>query len=135
MLLDLNLPDSAGLDTIGRMLAAAPGVPIVVLTATAESDLAVAAVQHGAQDYLVKSETDSRYLSRALRYAIERAGFQAELVNREQQFRALIERAHDIVVLLGLDGFDPLSESRDRTGAGLLARGTGRRKRPRDRPS
>ena len=104
VLLDLNLPDSAGLDTIGRMLAAAPGIPIVVLTATAESDLAVAAVQHGAQDYLVKSETDSRYLSRALRYAIERAGFQAELVNREQQFRALIERAHDIVVLLGLDG-------------------------------
>ena len=86
------------------MLAAAPGIPIVVLTATAESDLAVAAVQHGAQDYLVKSETDSKYLSRALRYAIERASFQAELVRREQQFRALIERAHDIVVLLGLDG-------------------------------
>jgi PAS domain S-box-containing protein len=104
VLLDLNLPDSAGLDTIGRVLAAAPGVAIVVLTATAESDLAVAAVQHGAQDYLVKSETDSRYLSRALRYAIERAGFQAALVKREQQFRALIERAHDIVVLLGLDG-------------------------------
>ena len=104
VLLDLNLPDSAGLETIGRMLAVAPGIPIVVLTATAESDLAVAAVQHGAQDYLVKSETDSRYLSRALRYAIERAGFQAELVRREQQFRALIERAHDIVVLLGLDG-------------------------------
>jgi PAS domain S-box-containing protein len=104
VLLDLNLPDSAGLDTIDRMVAAAPGIPIVVLTATDESDLAVAAVQHGAQDYLVKSETDSRYLSRALRYAIERAGFQAELIHREQQFRALIERAHDIVVLLGLDG-------------------------------
>ena len=104
VLLDLNLPDSAGLETIGRMLAAAPGTPIVVLTATAESEAAVAAVQHGAQDYLVKSETDSKYLSRALRYAIERASFQAELVRREQQFRALIERAHDIVVLLGLDG-------------------------------
>src|SRR5918995_4370477 len=104
VLLDLNLPDSSGLDTIGRMLAAAPGSPIVVLTATAESDLAVAAVQHGAQDYLVKSETDSKYLSRALRYAIERAGLRAELMRREQHFRALIERAHDIVVLLGPDG-------------------------------
>ena len=61
-------------------------------------------MQHGAQDYLVKSETDSKYLSRALRYAIERAGFQAELVRREQHFRALIEHAHDIVVLLGPDG-------------------------------
>ena len=60
VLLDLNLPDSAGRDTIGRMLAAAPGIPIVVLTATVESDLAVAAVQHGAQDHLVKSETSGR---------------------------------------------------------------------------
>jgi two-component system, cell cycle sensor histidine kinase and response regulator CckA len=104
VLLDLNLPDSSGLETIGRMLGAAPGIPIVVLTASAESDLALTAVQHGAQDYLVKSETDGKYLSRALRYAIERASFQTELIRREQQFRALIESAHDIVVLLGLDG-------------------------------
>ena len=104
VLLDLNLPDSSGLPTIGRMLAVAPGLPIVVLTATAESDLAVAAVQHGAQDYLVKSETDSKYLSRSLRYSIERANFRAELIRREQHFRAMIERAHDIVVLLKPDG-------------------------------
>ena len=104
VLLDLNLPDSVGLETIGRTLRAAPGIPIVVLTATAESELAVSAVQHGAQDYLVKSETDSKYLSRALRYAIERASFQAELIQREQHFRALIERAHDIVILLAPDG-------------------------------
>ena len=104
VLLDLDLPDSVGLGTIGRMLQAAPGIPIVVLTATAESDLAMAAVQHGAQDYLVKSETDSKYLSRSLRYAIERASFQAELIRREKHFRALIEGAHDIVVLLALDG-------------------------------
>jgi two-component system, cell cycle sensor histidine kinase and response regulator CckA len=87
VLLDLNLPDSSGLETIGRMLAAAPGIPIVVLTATAESDLAVSAVQHGAQDYLVKSETDSKYLSRALRYAIERASVQAKLLETEAKLR------------------------------------------------
>jgi PAS domain S-box-containing protein len=104
VLLDLNLPDSSGLGTIGRMLQAAPGMPIVVLTATAESELAMTAVQHGAQDYLVKSETDSKYLSRSLRYAIERASFQTELIRREKHFRALIEGAHDIVILLGLDG-------------------------------
>ena len=104
VLLDLNLPDSAGLEAISRTLEVSPGMPVVVLTATAEFDLAVAAVQNGAQDYLVKSETDSKYLSRALRYAIERAGFRAELISREQHFRALIERAHDIVVLLALDG-------------------------------
>jgi PAS domain S-box-containing protein len=104
VLLDLNLPDSTGLDTLNRLLTAAPAIPIVALTATAQPEMAVAAVQHGAQDYLVKSEIDAKYLSRALRYAIERASFQAEIMRREQQFRALMERAHDIVVLLSLDG-------------------------------
>ncbi|MGH8637933.1 MAG: PAS domain S-box protein, partial [Burkholderiales bacterium] len=103
-LLDLNLPDSAGLETIERTLACAPGIPIVVLTSTADSESALAAVQHGAQDYLVKSETDGRIMSRALRYAIERAAIQAELVRKEQYFRALIEQAHDIVVVLAPDG-------------------------------
>ena len=104
ILLDLDLPDSAGLAGIGRILARAPGVAIVVLTASESAELAVAAVQHGAQDYLVKSETDRKSLLRALRYAIERAATQAELARREQHFRALIEHAYDIVVLIGPDG-------------------------------
>jgi two-component system, cell cycle sensor histidine kinase and response regulator CckA len=104
VLLDLNLPDSSGLQTIERMLARAPGTPIVVLTGTDDSESALQAVQHGAQDYLVKSETDGRLASRALRYAIERASTQAELVRRERYFRALIEQAHDIVVVLSPDG-------------------------------
>ena len=104
VLLDLNLPDSSGAETIQRTLALAPGIPIVVLTATSDSEAALSAVQHGAQDYLVKSETDGKLLSRALRYTIERAGIQAELVRRERYFRALIERAYDIVVVLAPDG-------------------------------
>jgi len=104
VLLNLDLPDSRGLQTIDRALAEIPGLPIVVMTAAEEPDLGVAAVQHGAQDYLVKSDSDTKYLSRVLRYAVERAGFQAELAHREQHFRALIEHAHDMVVLLAPDG-------------------------------
>jgi PAS domain S-box-containing protein len=104
VLLDLNLPDSTGLATVERTLAQAPGIPIVVLTSTAESEIAVAAVQHGAQDFLIKSETDGRIMSRALRYAIERAGIQAELARREKYFRALIEHSYDMVVVLAPDG-------------------------------
>ena len=39
VLLDLNLPDSHGLQTIDRALAEIPGLPIVVITAAEESDL------------------------------------------------------------------------------------------------
>jgi len=104
VLLNLDLPDSQGLQTIDRALAEIPGLPIVVITAAEESDLGVAAVQHGAQDYLAKSENDPRYLSRVLRFAVERAGFQTELAHRERHFRALIEHAHDMVVLIAPDG-------------------------------
>ena len=104
VLLNLDLPDSRGLQTIDRAFGAAPGLPIVVITAAEESDLGVAAVQHGAQDYLVQSESDTKSLSRVLRYAVERAGFHAELAHRERHFRALIEHAYDMVVLLAPDG-------------------------------
>ena len=104
VLLDLHLADGTGLDNIQRLLCRAPGLPIIVLTATREPAEAVAAVQHGAQDYLLKDETDGRLLSRAIRYAIERASFQDELVRRERHYRALIEHAYDIVVVLGPEG-------------------------------
>lgn len=104
VLLNLDLPDSRGLETIDRALAEAPGLPIVVITAAEAPDLGIAAVQHGAQDYLVKSESATEFLSRVLRYAVERAGFLAELAHRERHFRALIEHAYDMVVLLSRDG-------------------------------
>ena len=103
VLLDLHLPDSSGLATIDRILDAAPGMPIVVVTAD-DAEAGAAAVKHGAQDYLVKNEIDLKYVSRALRYAIERAASQAELARRERHFRALIEHAYDIVVVLARDG-------------------------------
>ena len=104
ILLDLNLPDSSGIETIRRTRTLAPGTPIVVLTATVDSDVEASAVHHGAQDFLVKGETDGRLVSRALRYAIERASFQAEIARRERHFRALIEQAYDIVVVLTQTG-------------------------------
>jgi DNA-binding NarL/FixJ family response regulator len=73
VLLDLALPDSAGLDTLRAMRASLADVPIVVLTAANCDVLAVTAVRSGAQDYLVKGETGPRLLVRALRHACERA--------------------------------------------------------------
>ena len=72
VLLDLDLPDSEGIVTFERAYAFAPDVPIVVLTAADDDRVAVATVQGGAQDHLVKDEADDRTVVRALRYAIER---------------------------------------------------------------
>ena len=53
ILLDLGLPDAQGLEAIQRAHAAAPGVPLVVLTGLDDELLAVQALQQGAQDYLI----------------------------------------------------------------------------------
>jgi CheY-like chemotaxis protein len=72
ILLDLSLPDAHGLATVERTLAAAPRVPILVLTGLEDEVVGAAAVHAGAQDYLVKGRVDGAALVRAMRYAGER---------------------------------------------------------------
>ena len=83
ILLDLNLPDSRGLDTFFAMTKRAPGVPIVILTSVDDNAAAVEAIRNGAQDYLLKDEVDGRTLSRVMRFAIERkaAIYRVELID------------------------------------------------------
>jgi DNA-binding response OmpR family regulator len=72
IVLDLGLPDVQGLDAVRRARAAAPRVPLVVLTGLDDESVGAQALQEGAQDYLVKGQIETRGLLRALRYAIER---------------------------------------------------------------
>ncbi|HSL44765.1 MAG TPA: ATP-binding protein [Anaerolineales bacterium] len=93
ILLDVNLPDSRGLDTVTRMVDKAPTVPIIVLTGLADELLTVQALQKGAQDYLVKDQIDGNLLNRTIRYAIERKRAEEEIrrLNAELE-RRVIER-------------------------------------------
>ena len=79
ILLDLTLPDSAGVETLSRIKAAAPQVPIIVLSGVDDESIALHAVQHGAQDYLVKGSADGHVIARVIRYAIERQRADEEL--------------------------------------------------------
>ncbi|SEP21728.1 diguanylate cyclase (GGDEF) domain-containing protein [Salinihabitans flavidus] len=72
VLLDLGLPDVQGLDAVRRARAAAPRLPLVVLTGLDDEEIAGQALQEGAQDYIIKGQIDLRGLLRALRYAVER---------------------------------------------------------------
>ena len=71
ILLDLGLPDSAGLETYFKIREVAPRVPVVILSASGDQDSALAAIQDGAKDYLIKSAESYEYLDRAIRYAVE----------------------------------------------------------------
>jgi signal transduction histidine kinase len=85
VLLDLSLPDSNGLATFDTLHAAAPSTPVVVLSGLADETVAVTAVHHGAQDYLVKGQVDGGALLRSMRYAIERQRLEAARVELERQ--------------------------------------------------
>lgn len=72
MVLSLDLDDSQGMVTFDRAFAFAPDVPIVVISDNSDDERAVATVQAGAQDYLVKGELTPGLLVRSVRHAIER---------------------------------------------------------------
>lgn len=79
LLLDLDLPDSEGLDTVSRAVAHNLAMPIIVLTDAHDEALAIDALGRGAQDFLVKSELSPASLLRSMRFAIQRHAMQAAL--------------------------------------------------------
>ncbi|KAB8315726.1 response regulator [Tolypothrix campylonemoides VB511288] len=103
VLLDLSLPDSKGLNTLAEFYAAAPNIPIVVLTFDDE-DVALEAVAKKAQDYLVKGQITPNLLRRTIRYAIERGQILKQLRESEHRFRAIFEQTFQSMALLTLEG-------------------------------
>jgi diguanylate cyclase (GGDEF)-like protein/PAS domain S-box-containing protein len=79
--LDLNLPDSRGVETFDKLFQAAAGVPILILSDADTEGEARQAVQHGAQDYLLKEQADGYRLRRTVRAMLDRCA--AEAVHRE----------------------------------------------------
>jgi len=104
VLLDLGLPDSQGLETLGKVRAQAAAMPIIVLTGLDDEVTAVEAVRQGAQDYLVKGDVDSKLLWRTLRYSIERKGSEEALRKSEEKLQQLFKSATDGIFTLDLNG-------------------------------
>lgn len=95
VLLDLKLPDVEGLDTVVRLREQAPDTPLIVLTGLHDEAAGVAAVDAGAQDYLVKGEVDGAQLARAIRYAIVRR----QAADAQQELRLADVQAREVVRL------------------------------------
>lgn len=92
VLLDLGLPDSESADTLPRLLAAVPPVPIVVMTGLDAPQAAEHAIELGAQDFMVKDEMDSRSLARTLQNAIYRFRSERERMTLADMLAAEYDR-------------------------------------------
>ena len=104
ILLDLNLPDSRGLDTLNTIIKRFPKIPVVVLSGLADDAITVEAVRRGAQDYLVKGEISGPLVMRVVRYAIERKQVEAVLRASEARYRTLVETSPNGITLADLEG-------------------------------
>lgn len=104
ILLDLGLPDAQGLDAVGRARAAAPRVPLVVLSGLDDKSMAIQALQEGAQDYLIKGQIEPRELVRALRYAIERKLIEDRLFEEKERAQATLACIGDAVICTDVSG-------------------------------
>jgi diguanylate cyclase (GGDEF)-like protein/PAS domain S-box-containing protein len=102
VILDLSLPDSQGITTFDRVSAAAPGVPILVITD--DEDVAHNAVKHGAHDYLPRGRMDSYSIPRAVRTMISLNSAAAILADDRERSAATLNSIGDAVLSTDLQG-------------------------------
>ncbi len=121
VLLDLNLPDSTGLETMLKVYEEAPKIPIIIITNTDDEATGIQAVREGTQDYLVKNtvnDSDPYFLKRSMIYAIER-----HRILLQQQEISLID---ELTGLYNRRGFQAMAHhqikiaARTKTDRGLL---------------
>ena len=130
MLLDIGSKCRQGSAFVQAARAAAPDMPLVVLSESEDEALAVEALRQGVQDFLAKERLDRATLARALRYSIERHRLQKTLQsltliddltglhNRrgflalaEQHLRTILRKGAALLVYLDLDNLKLINDS------------------------
>jgi len=104
IIVDLFLPDSRGIETFYRLLKATPHIPILILATSQDEHLAKLAVQHGAQDYLLKPHLDGYSLCKALQSMIERAANAEALFAQRELAEITLNSIGDAVISVNFGG-------------------------------
>jgi diguanylate cyclase (GGDEF)-like protein/PAS domain S-box-containing protein len=104
ILVDLYLPDSSGIETFDRLFQAAPQIPILILTAAQDEDIAKLAVQRGAHEYLLKDHLDPYLLPKAVGSMIERAANAEALFEEKERAQVTLNSIGDAVISTDVAG-------------------------------
>jgi diguanylate cyclase (GGDEF)-like protein/PAS domain S-box-containing protein len=104
VLADLLLPDSKGIETLDKILLAAPRVPILVLSGSDDERMSSQTLKHGAQDYLSKGHLGSYTLARAVRNMIERKAAEDSLFTEKERAQVTLNSIGDAVLCTDSSG-------------------------------
>ncbi len=104
VLVDLFLPDSRGIETFDRLFRLAPHIPILVLSASQDEEVAKLAVKRGAQDYLLKARLDGYLLPKTLRSMVERAANAEALFEEKERAQVTLNSIGDAVISTDVGG-------------------------------
>ncbi|MGD0503178.1 MAG: EAL domain-containing protein [Steroidobacteraceae bacterium] len=104
ILVDLSVPDGRGMDIVDRLHAASPAVPIVILSSAQDEVVAEAALQRGAQDFILKEHVDDYVLPKTLAGVIDRAGVADALFNERERAQITLNSIGDAVICTDITG-------------------------------
>jgi diguanylate cyclase (GGDEF)-like protein/PAS domain S-box-containing protein len=104
LLVDLGLPDADGLDVVDTLIGTAGDNALIVLTGRSDEEMGLQAIQHGADDCILKSELSARALHRSINYAIERARSKMTVTRMSARADAVMTSLGDGLLVLDRDG-------------------------------
>ncbi len=97
LLLDLNLPDSRGLETVRSILDAHSPIPIIILTGYDDERIGNQLIQEGIEDYILKKDLTGHLLVSSIRNTIERHHIRQELQEKNVEFENVIRNFHNLI--------------------------------------
>lgn len=98
ILLDLSLSDSDGIETFHRVRELTPGIPIIVSTDATEEELAMQAIEVGANGHVLKEAVSCEALHRRVNFAIEENRIGLALQKSEKRLRIILENSYDAFI-------------------------------------
>jgi DNA-binding NarL/FixJ family response regulator len=101
---NLSLPDSQGLNTLEKLMQAAPDIPILVLGGIEDEELCKEALAHGAKDYLLEGHIDAYSFGRAIRNILERRTAEEVLFSEKERASVTLNSIGDAVLSTDMAG-------------------------------
>ncbi len=112
IVVDLTLPDAHGMEVIHTILERGPGCPIIVQTGIDDAETPIAALELGAQDYLVKGKLDREMVERSLRHSLARHQTMMELTQRTNELHETDAELDDFAHVVAHDLRAPVRTAR-----------------------